>query len=632
MIDESSDIRFGDLRFRINSKGSRRFYKIMGSVVLLSNHFDFPLTPFYAREVLKACAADQRFATIAQNQQLKALAGQESEARCRAAVKDGYIYIALPYQAKDDLKENAVTSLKWNADIKAWYLPVSSVAAHSVVEALYQWGIYGDDAFKKLCQQQVDANAAKVATDLEQPTSINKQLWLHQLRAYHFARNMEASMLAMGMGTGKSLTTLCLAENAQLVLIFAPKHVMQVWVSEVQKHIDRDKRPKICLLNDRTVEQRIKHLKQALAITAATKERLFVVINYESVSANRTSDTARKKLQDLLLQQEWDYVIYDECHRLKTAGSKTSQFAAMLTKVSKKRTGLTGTPFHNIPPDIFAQFRALDPSVFGDNKNRFERKFVRKNIFNGYEGLENEEEFNRLFYQLAFRVTSDILDLPDSFSIPVYCDLEPKARKIYQDLDNTLVAQIANGELTVANAAVLLLRLLQLSGGWLKNDEGLFEQVSFAKANLLKELLQDFPKEEPLMITAYFSKDIETIHNICSEAGRTTSELSGKKDEYQDWLHGKTSTLVGQIKSASVGIDCTRTSAMILYSEGLVSPGDIDQLKRRILRPNQKNNVRFFYLLNSATRDVDVYRARQNKEEDIARIIMQRIREGHTGY
>ena len=625
MTDEI--IRFGSLRFRIQVPAGTKFFKLSDWSVQKMGFLDFPLTPYHARQVLRACNGEERFKEIEESTELCRLAQSTSSAQARAIVRDDRIYVSVPTIQKDDLKA-AIDSARWEANLKAWWLPASSASAAAIVSALYKVGVFPDSEFQKLLDQQKSADEAKTADDLPNPDGINKELWTHQKRAYHFAKNMTACMLAMGMGTGKTLTTIALILEAKRTLIFCPKHVVQVWKREFHKHVS-DRLPLICELTDSKVSNRIIKLKKAIEIADSTGQNLVVVMNYESVNSTRSAKTDRKKLQDfLLLKVYWDFIIYDESHRIKTPGSNTSKFCSQLKKVSAKRIQLTGTPFHNNATDIFGQFRALDESIFGTSFARFKRRYTETNPWGGISAIINEEELNERFYRLAYRVTSDILDLPDGHTIELKCELEPRARKIYDRLEEQFIAEIADGTLTVANGAVKLIRLLQLSGGWLKNDDDVFEQVSTSKASLLREVLNDFPNDEPLMIVGYFSRDLQTIHDVCESVGRTTSEVSGKASQYEEWRAGKTNVLVGQIKSVGVGIDCTRSSAMIVYSTGLVSPGDIDQLQRRVLRPGQTKNVRFFYLLNKATRDVDVYRGLRNKEANIARVIMQQIKDG----
>ena len=62
-------------------------------------------------------------------------------------------------------------------------------------------------------------------------------MWQHQERAFSFSAGLEGSMLAMEMGTGKTLVAIELMKHwgARRVLVLCPKAVMGVWRRELDK-------------------------------------------------------------------------------------------------------------------------------------------------------------------------------------------------------------------------------------------------------------------------------------------------------------------------------------------------------------------------------------------------------------
>ena len=62
----------------------------------------------------------------------------------------------------------------------------------------------------------------------------------------------------------------------------------------------------------------------------------------------------------------FDYIIYDEAHKLKGKTTKTSRKFGYLSAKAKYVWGLTGTPVSNSYVDVYCMFKALDIKEFSD--------------------------------------------------------------------------------------------------------------------------------------------------------------------------------------------------------------------------------------------------------------------------
>src|SRR5579885_2432374 len=76
------------------------------------------------------------------------------------------------------------------------------------------------------------------------PEGLITRPWRHQMAAYKFcldrmAKGFRGFLLAMGMGTGKSLVAcmLILGLAARRVLIACPLRVVPVWISQFERHV-----------------------------------------------------------------------------------------------------------------------------------------------------------------------------------------------------------------------------------------------------------------------------------------------------------------------------------------------------------------------------------------------------------
>jgi superfamily II DNA or RNA helicase len=319
-----------------------------------------------------------------------------------------------------------------------------------------------------------------------------------------------------------------------------------------------------------------------------------------------------------------DGLLVHNCHRLKAPGGKASLYFKGLRNHTRYRLGLTGTPMPHSPLDVYAQFRFLDPSIFGPSFNAFKQKYA---VMGGFEnkqvtGYKNLEDLERLMRQATFRVGKDILELPPQTHITFHCALSPQCQAIYRSVEEDFIAEVQGGTITAANAMVALLRLQQITGGWVKTDDGRYRRVDFAKQRLLADVLDDIGPEEPVVIFCRFHADLDAVHEACASLGRTSLELSGRRDELARWQSGQGQVLAAQISSGGVGIDLSRARYSIYYSLSF-SLGEYDQSLSRIHRPGQTRPVEHIHLVARRTVDERIMRAIERRAEVIQAILAE---------
>lgn len=191
-------------------------------------------------------------------------------------------------------------------------------------------------------------------------------LWPHQEQAVQIIGPAGRGMLAMDMGTGKTRTALALADawGCSRVLIVCPKSVVRVWPHEFRKHLGDAWQ--IVALDDGSAKERAEAVAAGWMCAELDGERLAVALNFEVLPA----------LLPTLQPLKWDLLVLDECHRIKSPDGTQSMAAFDVSKQIPHRLGLTGTPMPHSQLDVFGQFRAIDPLLFGLNYHRFEATFA----------------------------------------------------------------------------------------------------------------------------------------------------------------------------------------------------------------------------------------------------------------
>jgi SNF2 family DNA or RNA helicase len=468
-------------------------------------------------------------------------------------------------------------------------------------------------------------------------------LWEHQAEAVEKIAPLGSGALLFDMGCGKTRAALALVErwDCRRILILAPKSVVPVWVSEIDKSgIDA------CYpleLGDGDVRGRAKRLE---GVWTDGRYRLAAVLNYDACTFQPLGDKPvkgdprRKWDPGLLRQHPWDCLIADEMHRLKDPHGKQATQVSRIAANIPHRLGLTGTPMPHDPSDIFSQYRVIEPRVFGWSFKSFQDRYVEtekgycwrtgangvryKQEYPKIVGFRNLEELNRKVYSIGHRVLADdVLDLPPAMDVERYCDLEKETRARYEEERGAFVRLVQGKEVADQNALVAAMRRCQLTSGFIPEGE-LLARLGNEKAELLAEVFDEIAETEPVVVFCRFTEDIGQVYSVAESTGRSCCELTGQANDLAEWQAGLFNVLAVQLAAGGVGVDLTRARYCIYFSQNWDS-GNWQQTRKRIHRPGQTRPVLYVNLLARNTIDEVVYAALKERR-DVARAIIDDMR------
>lgn len=441
--------------------------------------------------------------------------------------------------------------------------------------------------------------------------------------------------LLFEMGCGKTLTAIAIAGagyqmgKVERLLIVAPTSVVAVWPKELQEYA-KFKYTCKTLLGEK--KQRIKQIDDLLKFPF--KALKVAVINYES--------TWRPEILEKLKEFDADMVIADESQRIKTYDAAQSKAMHELGDQARYKLILSGTPVQTAAIDIWSQYRFLDKTVFGDNFFKFRGRYA---IMGGYGkkkivGYKDLEGLIKKEHSIAFRVTKDeALDLPEQTFETRKIQFNQKEKNLYERIKKDSYAELdGGGHITATTVLTRLLRLQQLAGGFLVQDDAQKPQlVSRAKLDALGDIIEDYVigSGKKLVIFARFIAEVKAIMELASKV--LPKELKQvaiygdiKKEDRGDIVKQfqedpKTVLFIGQIDTAGTGITLTAADTCVYYSKNF-NYATYSQSLSRIHRIGQRNCCTYIDLEIEGTIDELISKALSRKE-DMAKTVVDNWRD-----
>lgn len=468
---------------------------------------------------------------------------------------------------------------------------------------------------------------------------IRAQPYDHQRRAFQFAcgkmgvgtaRPSGGCAYLMEMGCGKTLPSIAVAGTLferrliSRLLIVAPLSIVGVWESEFRRFADF---PYSLIVLKGSSEKKRQQIGELQMHRNDGDTLRVIVVNYESTW----------RLERELLDYDAGLIIADEAHKLK--GCRTSQAKAMhnLADHARFRLLLTGTLITNKEMDVFSQYRFADHRVFGTSFYKFRCHYFEMTGYGNYTPVFREntrEEFLQKLHSIAFRVTKEeCLDLPSTTEEVRTVELEPKAMKLYKQLERESFVELSEDkEVSAVNILTKLLRLAQVTGGYLTDDEGDTTLVSRAKLEALSDIVDSAIEEgKKLVVMARFIPEMNDIQSMLDKKKIGFASIRGGVKDRQGEIdrfqsNPECRVFVGQIAAAGLGITLTAASTMVFYSLDY-SMSNFEQAKARIHRVSQMENCHYIYLQAKDTVDEQVLAALRGKT-DLARRLVDDYRRG----
>jgi len=257
--------------------------------------------------------------------------------------------------------------------------------------------------------------------------------------------------LADDMGLGKTVQVLALldqrrrgaADDRRPSLVVVPRSVVFNWKTEAARF---------------TPELRV--------LDHSTPDRIRAADHFAQHDVVLTTYALLRREVEFFADVEFDYVILDEAQAIKNASSQAAKAATLLR--ARHRLALSGTPVENHLGELASLFEFLNPGMLRAKSTRVV-KMLRHAGSKAPEAANARTMLARAVRPFILRRTKAQVapELPDRVEQTIWCELEPKQRKLYDELRDyyraSLLGRVAKDGMNRSKIHILeaLLRMRQ---------------------------------------------------------------------------------------------------------------------------------------------------------------------------
>ena len=458
----------------------------------------------------------------------------------------------------------------------------------------------------------------------------------HQLDALQVCYDREEFALFMEMGCGKSKVVIDnfvhLFSNQKIngVLILAPKGVYDTWFS---KEIPNHTPDQVDYHTVKWSNANTKKNKKALETLFEEPDRLNILImNIEALSTKKGSEF----ITQFLFKRKCMFIV-DESTTIKNHKAKRTINAVRLGKYAHYKRILTGSPVTKSPLDLYSQAYFLDPSLLGFSSYfSFRARYAnladrsaRGRTFKQIVVYKKLTELNESLLKFSYRVLKkDCLDLPDKVYLKRTIQMTDQQRMIYRDLQKKAKASLSTGTVTITHIIAQIVRLHQVSCGFVGLDGGGLTELPSQRLPELMEILEE--TDGKVIIWANYRHDIQKIEKELAKVYGENSVgtyhgdvVQERREEVINEFQNPNSPLrffVGNTQTGGYGITLTAAKTVIYYSNNY----DLEkrlQSEDRAHRIGQTNKVTYIDIVCERTVDEKIVKSLRQKQ-NIAQTVL----------
>jgi SWI/SNF-related matrix-associated actin-dependent regulator 1 of chromatin subfamily A len=454
-------------------------------------------------------------------------------------------------------------------------------------------------------KRELETTYEKYSEDIHRFLKPGIRLYPHQIVGSMFLNAVRNALLALGMGSGKSLISITYAEmnGFKKVFVITPNSLKFNYRNEIEKFTNSTSfiigKKNKCSLEDAK----------------------FIIVNYDyfnSSDFNKVKDKFNK-----LNIGKIDCLIVDECHRI--ASTKTNTYKAfkrifkddIFTNGKASKVFMSGTPAKSRAHQLYSVLHQISPTDFA-TKKYFNEYYcgMEYNVDGlGWKTDISMTKFEELFNKIApftyrKKLEEVIKDLPEKTTQRIMLEMTPKEYETYFKIEEGVANEFTDKIITHPLAVLSKLR----------------EYTSHLKVDGVKELIDSILECGEKFVVVDFYKDslCELNKSYPKESAlHTGNEKDTERAEilkdFQD-ENGRIKLLLGSQATISEGVTLTAANKIGIITVPW-TPSDADQIIYRILRIGQKNAVNAYYFIYKDTIDEYVFDLIESKRAELSQVI-----------
>ena len=302
----------------------------------------------------------------------------------------------------------------------------------------------------------------------------------------------------------------------------------------------------------------------------------------------------------------YDMVVIDESSSFKNPASKRFKALKKIRGKIDRVLELTGSPAPNGLIDIYAPVWLLDT---GERLGRTLTQYRQRYFNQDYMGWSwtIREGMDKVIYDKIGDITlsmktTDHLKLPDVVHNTISVKLTPKAEAIYNELEQEMIVQLTDTELTAFNAAALTNKCLQLANGCVYTEAG-EQDVHDAKLDALESIINE--AEGQSILIAY---------NFKSDLRRIKKRFNAQDINVEKWNNKEIQIMAVHPASAGHGLNLQKGGRICVWFGLNWSLELYEQFNARLHRQGQTDTVFIHHIVASGTIDEKVMDVLQKKK------------------
>ena len=411
------------------------------------------------------------------------------------------------------------------------------------------------------------------------------------------------TLLIAGMGAGKTVVALTAIQellvggDLKRVLVLAPLKVAQtVWASECMEW------------------EHLSGVNMALAL-GTPKERVaaflstadIVVMNFENLQWAANAGWL----------QEFDGLVVDESTKLKGGGAGFKKMRRHI-KNFKWRVAMSGTPLSENWQQIFYQVMIVDDGrTLGKNRDNFMQRFFYTTDYHKRNWVLKDgaaEQLTGALAQLCHTIPPYQHTLPPLTIEHVPVPLNAESRKMYDDM----AGQMSAGNVVADTAAVQIMKLQQISNGFMYDEVG--ETIQIHDSKILELRRRKIGKT---VVVYYFNEDLIRLRAAYPDAA-VLGEKNKVIENVSDWNSGKIDTLLLHPMSGGHGLNLAAGGHHMIWIAPCWSRDLFDQTIARLWRRGQRSPVTVEVLTGVDTVD-EIINARLSGKSEIMPLFLDHL-------